>query len=107
MPQLQCEAQYCRSTVSLRHQWCETCRRDAAGHAPPGNDGYLRQGRAQSPAGPLRNPAQALPARLGSEIIFDGEVVRIRGRHAALLAPAAGKKVGTARVPTSVMGWGG
>ena len=44
---------------------------------------------------------------LVSEITFDGEVVRMQGRNAALLAAAAGKKMGTARVPTSSIGWGG
>ena len=59
----------------------------------------------------LLDPSGALskryPQELGSEIIFDVDVVRMRGRHAALLALAVGKKVGTPRVPTSVMGWGG
>ena len=41
------------------------------------------------------------------EITFDSEVVRMQGPNAALLAAAAGKKMGTARVPTSSIGWGG
>lgn len=44
---------------------------------------------------------------LVSEITFDGEVVRMQGRNAALLAAATGKKMGTARVPTSSVLWGG
>ncbi len=42
-----------------------------------------------------------------SAITFAAEVVRMKGRNAALLAAAAGKKMGTARVPTSSIGWGG
>ena len=36
---------------------------------------------------------------LVSEITFDGEVVRMQGRNAALLAAAAQRKMGTAAVP--------
>ncbi len=59
----------------------------------------------------LLDPSSGLPKRylheLVSEITFDGDVVRMQGRNAALLAAAAGKKMGTARVPTSSIGWGG
>nr|WP_288118922.1 hypothetical protein [Thiomonas sp.] len=43
---------------------------------------------------------------MATEIPFDGQVMPIQGRNAALLAAAAGKKVGTARVPTFFIGWG-
>lgn len=44
---------------------------------------------------------------LVSEITFDGKVVRMQGRNAALFA-AASKKMGTnGMVPKSVIGWGG
>jgi hypothetical protein len=44
---------------------------------------------------------------VATEIPFDGQVMPIQGRNAAPLATAAGKKVGTARVPTLFIGWGG
>ena len=40
-----------------------------------------------------------------SEISFDGQRVRMQGKKAALLAAAAGKKMGTLAAPTSSMGW--
>ena len=39
------------------------------------------------------------------EIRFDGKRVVMRGRKAALLAAAAEKEMGAARVPISVPGW--
>ena len=44
---------------------------------------------------------------IASAITIAAKVVRMQGRNAALLAAAAGKKMGTARVPTSSIGWGG
>ena len=59
----------------------------------------------------LLDRSNGLPKRylqeLVSEITFDGKVVRMQGRNTALLAAAAGKKIGTARVPSSSIGWGG
>ena len=51
-----------------------------------------------------------LPKRYLQELVtettFDGEVVRMQGRNAALLAAAAQRKMGTAAaVPISVIDW--